>query len=192
MKIILASESPRRIEILKKLGIKFDVIASNIDESIFNHLTPKEMVKKLAFEKANSVLKINKIENITVIGADTIVCINNQILGKPKNKKEAINMLINLNGNKHSVLTGLAIIGYKNGKYFKEVIYSLSNVYFGKYCLNEIEKYVDTLEPMDKAGAYAIQGIGGFLVKKIEGDFYSIVGMPFQKLYQILKKYEIL
>ncbi len=183
MKIILASKSPRREEILKKLGIKFDIIESNINEASFNILCPKTLAKKLAFEKANSILKLHKQENITIIGADTVVFIDNKILGKPKSKKEAIDMLMLLNGKEHFVITGLAILGYKNGEYFEEITYSLAKVYFGKYLLEELEKYVKTNEPMDKAGAYAIQGIGGFLVEKIEGDFYTIMGLPFQKLY---------
>ena len=191
MQIILASKSPRRKEILKNLGIKFDIIQSDIDENRFKNLEPKQLVEKLAFEKANCVLKLHKKENITVIGSDTIVFIQNEILGKPKNKEDAINMLIKLNGKEHFVITGLAIIGYKDGKYFEEITYSLAKVYFGKYSLEEIKAYVNTKEPMDKAGAYAIQGIGSFLVEKIEGDFYTIVGLPFQKLYKIFQKYNL-
>lgn len=192
MKIILASKSPRRKEILKNLGLEFDIIQSDIDENGYNNLEPKELVKKLSFKKANHILKLHKQENITVIGSDTIVCIENKILGKPKNEQDAINMLMLLNGKQHFVITGLVILGYKNGEYFEEITYSLAKVYFARYSLAEIEKYVKTKEPMDKAGAYAIQGIGSFLVEKIEGDFYTIVGLPFQKLYKIFKKYNLL
>lgn len=191
MKLILASASPRRAELLNQLNLNFEIIPSNIDESIFSNLSPKDLVEKLAFEKANSLLK-NTEKNIAIIGSDTVVIIEDKILGKPKNEEDALNMLSLLNGKKHSVITGLCVLGYKNGEYFKEVLHSCANVYFGKYSLNELKNYINTKEPMDKAGAYAIQGKGSFLVEKIEGDFYSIVGLPIQKLYKILNKHYLL
>lgn len=191
MKIILASSSPRRAEILKQLNINFEINPSNIDENQFKCTSPEELVKRLSFEKAKFLLN-NKEKNVTIIGSDTIVVINNEILGKPKNKEDALRMLSLLNGKKHSVLTGLCVLGYKNNVYFEEILYSYANVYFGNYSLCELKKYVETKEPMDKAGAYAIQGFGSFLVEKIEGDYYSIVGLPVQKLYKILNKYDLL
>lgn len=193
-KIILASASPRRCALLNQMGINFDIIPSNIDESIFNNLKGSELVKALSIEKAKNIFnKIDKKEkNICIIGCDTIVSINNIILGKPKDKSEAINMLLMLNNNMHTVFTGLSVIGLKDNVYFEETICSSSNVYFSNFSKNELMEYVNTLEPMDKAGAYAIQGKGGFLVSKIEGDFYSIMGLPINKLYNILNKYNFL
>ena len=192
--IILASASPRRCALLNQMGINFDIIPSNIDESIFNNLKGSELVKALSIEKAKNIFnKIDKKEkNICIIGCDTIVSINNIILGKPKDKSEAINMLLMLNNNMHTVFTGLSVIGLKDNVYFEETICSSSNVYFSNFSKNELMEYVNTLEPMDKAGAYAIQGKGGFLVSKIEGDFYSIMGLPINKLYNILNKYNFL
>lgn len=193
-KIILASSSPRRCALLNQMGIKFDLIPSDIDEDNFKNLKGVDLVKTLALEKAKNIFKkIDKKENnICIIGCDTIVSINDIILGKPKDKEDAINMLLLLNGNMHTVFTGLSLIGLKDGIYFEETIYSSSNVYFSKFSKNELLEYVNTLEPMDKAGAYGIQGKGGFLVSKIDGDFYSIMGLPINKLYNMLNKYDFL
>nr|WP_317356543.1 Maf family protein [uncultured Tyzzerella sp.] len=193
-KIILASSSPRRCALLNQMGIKFDLIPSDIDEDNFKNLKGVDLVKTLALEKAKNIFKkIDKKENnICIIGCDTIVSINDIILGKPKDKEDAINMLLLLNGNMHTVFTGLSLIGLKDGIYFEETIYSSSNVYFSKFSKSELLEYVNTLEPMDKAGAYGIQGKGGFLVSKIDGDFYSIMGLPINKLYNMLNKYDFL
>lgn len=193
-KIILASSSPRRCALLNQMGIKFDLIPSDIDENNFKNLKGVDLVKTLALEKVKNIFKkIDKKENnICIIGCDTIVSINDIILGKPKDKEDAINMLLLLNGNMHTVFTGLSLIGLKDGIYFEETIYSSSNVYFSKFSKNELLEYVNTLEPMDKAGAYGIQGKGGFLVSKIDGDFYSIMGLPINKLYNMLNKYDFL
>ena len=193
-KIILASSSPRRCALLNQMGIKFDIIPSNINEDSFNNLKGSELVKTLSIEKAKNIFdKINKEEkNICIIGCDTIVSIKDKILGKPKDKDDALNMLMLLKNNMHTVFTGLSVIGFKDGVYFEETICSSSNVYFSNFSKDELIKYVNTLEPMDKAGGYAIQGKGGFLISKIEGDFYSIMGLPLNKLYNLLNKYDFL
>lgn len=193
-KIILASSSPRRCTLLNQMGIKFDLEPSNIDEDAFNHLKGSELVKTLAIEKAKNVFNKleKKEENICIIGCDTIVSFGDTILGKPKDKQDALNMLMLLNNNMHTVFTGLSIIGFENSIYFEETICSVSNVYFSKFSKDELLEYVDTLEPMDKAGAYGIQGKGGFLVSKIDGDFYSIMGLPINKLYNLLNKHNFL
>ena len=192
-KIILASSSPRRCALLNQMGIQFDIIPSDIDEDKFNHLKGSELVKTLSLEKAKNIFsKIKKENNLCVIGCDTIVSINNKILGKPKDKNEALDMLLELNNNMHTVFTGLTVIGFSNSSYFEETICSSSNVYFSDFSKNELLSYVNTLEPMDKAGAYGIQGKGCFLVSKIDGDFYSIMGLPINKLYNLLNKYSFL
>ncbi len=192
-KIILASSSPRRCALLNQMGIQFDIIPSDIDEDKFNHLKGSELVKTLSLEKAKNIFnKIKKENNVCVIGCDTIVSINDKILGKPKDKNEALDMLLELNNNMHTVFTGLTVIGFSNSSYFEETICSSSNVYFSDFSKDELLSYVNTLEPMDKAGAYGIQGKGGFLVSKIDGDFYSIMGLPINKLYNLLNKYSFL
>ncbi|WP_250277680.1 nucleoside triphosphate pyrophosphatase [[Clostridium] colinum] len=193
-KIILASSSPRRCALLNQMGVNFDIIPSDIDESSFKDLKGSELVKALSIEKAKNIFnKIEKKEkDICIIGCDTIVSINDTILGKPKDKDDAFNMLMLLNNNMHTVFTGLSLIGLKDNVYFEETICSSSNVYFSDFSKEELLKYVNTLEPMDKAGAYGIQGKGGFLVSKIEGDFYSIMGLPINKLYNMLNKYDFL
>lgn len=192
-KIILASSSPRRCALLNQIGIQFDIIPSNVDEDRFNHLKGSQLVKTLSLEKAKNIFhKLEKERNILIIGCDTIVSINDKILGKPKDKKDALNMLLELNGNMHTVFTGVSVLGFYNGCYFEETICSSSNVYFSKFSKDELLSYVNTLEPMDKAGAYGIQGKGGFLVYKIEGDFYSIMGLPLNKIYNLLNKYNFM
>lgn len=189
-KIILASSSPRRCALLNQIGIQFDIIPSNIDEDRFNHLKGSQLVKTLSLEKAKNIFdKLKKESDILIIGCDTIVSINDKILGKPKNKEDALNMLLELNGNMHTVFTGVSVLGFSNSCYFEETICSSSNVYFSKFSKDELLSYVNTLEPMDKAGAYGIQGKGSFLVYKIEGDFYSIMGLPLNKIYNLLNKY---
>lgn len=193
-KVILASSSPRRCALLNQMGIDFDIIPSHIDEDIFCHLKGDNLVKALSKEKAFKVFNNVKqhTNNVCVIGCDTIVSINDKILGKPKDKQDALNMLLDLNNNMHTVFTGLSLIGLKDGTYFEDTICSLSNVYFSNFSRDELLAYVNTLEPMDKAGAYGIQGKGGFLVSKIEEDFYSIMGLPINNLYNMLKKYDFL
>lgn len=193
-KIVLASSSPRRCELLSKLGITFDTIPSSIDESIFKNLDIIDLVKILSKEKAiDAFNKLNnKSNNICIIGCDTVVYIDDKILGKPINKEDALNMLMLLNNKKHTVFTGLTILGLKDNNFFEETIYSSSNVYFSKFTKDELISYVNTLDPMDKSGAYGIQDKGSFLVSKIEGDFYSIIGLPINRLYYLLKKYDFL
>lgn len=193
-KLVLASSSPRRCALLNQMGLQFDIKPSDIDENIHKDLKASELVCILSFEKAKSVLDAHysSLKNICVIGVDTIVSLDDKILTKPKDKEDALNMLLDLNGNKHTVYTGLTVLGYSDGTYFEETILSSSDVYFSNFSKEELKLYVDTLEPMDKAGSYGIQGKGGFLVSKIEGDFYAIMGLPINKLYNLLRKYKFL
>lgn len=195
MKIILASGSPRRKELLGKLIAKFDIITSNFDEDTIKtqEKNPEELVKKLSLYKANDVLnKLETQKNFVIIAADTIVCINNEILGKPTDKNDAKQMLKKLSNNSHYVLTGMTVIINKNGIIKKETVCSKSTIYFKKLTENEIIEYVNTGEPLDKAGSYAIQGIGNKFIKKYDGNFDSIVGLNTNSLKDILEKYEVL
>lgn len=183
MNIILASGSPRRKEILENTNLKFSVITSDIDERIFENEEPIQLVLRLAFEKCMSVAQNNPSD--LVIGADTIVVLDNEILGKPKNEEEAFNTLSKLSNREHQVITGMSIVNLENEK--KLVDYAISNVKFKKLTDQDIKDYISTKECLDKAGSYGIQGYGALLVEKIKGDYFNIVGLPISKLSDILK-----
>jgi len=178
--LILASASPRRIKLLKDTGLEFKVIPSNIDETIERGWTPEETVRRLASQKAMAVAMDHPDD--TVIGADTIVVLGNEILGKPSDKEDAIRMLKNLSGRTHVVHTGVAIV--KNGN--ADVFNTRADVTMRVLTELEIRKYVESGEPMDKAGAYAIQGEGASLVEGYDGDFFTIVGLPLKTLLKHL------
>ena len=180
--IILASESPRRKEILEKAGLKFKVVKSDFEEYVNPKLTPHELVRKLSLEKAKAVYK-NYKESI-IISADTIVVCDGNILGKPKDEKDAQKMLFFLSGKVHFVITGFTIID-------GEKIITMSEktkVHMRKISLKEINAYIKTKEPFDKAGGYAIQEKGSMFIEKVEGDFLNAVGLPIENLTRELKK----
>ena len=183
MNIILASGSPRRKEILENTNLQFSVITSDIDERIFENEEPIQLVLRLAFEKCMSVAQNNPSD--LVIGADTIVVLDNEILGKPKDEEEAFNMLSKLSNREHQVITGMSIVNLENEK--KIVDYAISNVKFKKLTDQDIKDYISTKECLDKAGSYGIQGYGALLVEEIKGDYFNIVGLPISKLSDILK-----
>ena len=183
MKIILASKSPRRKELMELLKVPFEIIVSDIDETIdYDNDLIKE-IEKLSFRKADAVYQSNK--DALVIGSDTIVKIDNIALGKPASLEEAKEMLRELSGRTHEVVTGVSII--KDDK--AETFSSVSEVTFYPLSEEEIDEYVLTNEPMDKAGSYAIQGDAAKFIRSIEGDYYTIVGLPVAELYHRLKKY---
>ena len=181
--IILASKSPRRKELLKKINKPFTCISADIDETLDLSSGLEKAVINLAFRKANYVLE--RYENSLVIGADTIVTIDNSVLGKPRDERDAFNILKQLSGKTHKVMTGVCIITDNRMDSFCDV----SEVTFFPYSDQEIYEYISTGEPMDKAGAYGIQGQGALLVKHINGDFYSIMGLPIAKINKILSEY---
>lgn len=181
--LILASASPRRKELLNMLQLSFQIASSDVDETYDAALSPEKIVQELALRKAKSVAKQH--ENATVIGADTIVVYENNILGKPKNAQEAVDMLTKLSGNTHAVYTGVAIVQASKTSLF----YEKTDVTFWKLTEEEIDTYVQTGEPFDKAGAYGIQQLGATLVKKIHGDYYTVVGLPIAKTIRELKKF---
>lgn len=183
MNIILASKSPRRREILENTKVRFSIKESQIDEIIKANESPKETVMRLAYEKALDVANNNK-ESL-VIGADTIVVIDDQILGKPKNEEEAYNMIKLLSGKTHYVITGFALINLSLNK--KVIDCEVSQVTFKELSDECIKDYINTKESLDKAGAYGIQGYGGLLVKNIQGDYFNIVGLPISKISDCLK-----
>lgn len=184
MDIILASGSPRRKEILSNTGLNFKVITSDIDEKILENEEPIQLVSRLAFEKCMDVALSHKED--LVIGADTIVVLDNKILGKPKNEEEAFEMLSSLSNREHQVITGISVISIDSNK--KIIDYVVSNVKFKDLTNQDIKDYISTNEYKDKAGAYGIQGYGALLVKEIRGDYFNIVGLPISKLGDILKQ----
>ena len=180
--LILASSSPRRKELLENLQIPFEVLSSNVDESYNPELTPEEIVKELALRKAKNVAE--KRPSDYVIGSDTVVVSDGKVLGKPENQEHAVQMLKSLSGRTHSVYTGVSIFTPNEHIEF----YEKTDVMFWELTDDEINGYVATGEPFDKAGAYGIQGFGSMLVKKINGDYFSVVGLPLSKTVRALKK----
>ena len=181
-KIILASKSPRRRDLLEQLGLNIKIVPSQTDETLVSMQNPEKYVKKLSFLKANNTALFYPDD--WVIGADTIVVVSDQILGKPRSKIDAIAMLNKLNNCEHSVFTGFSIVNQK-----KKIIITQSietKVFFKCLSREEIKWYVSTGEPFDKAGSYAIQGIGTFLVKRISGSYSNVVGLPVCEVIEIL------
>jgi len=174
-RLILASASPRRKELLKSIRIPFIVAPAEIDEMVQDGEEPKAHVQRLAYEKAFEISR--KYQDSWVLGADTIVVIDGRILGKPGDETEAMKMLSILSGRSHIVFTGYAII---NSSYpgMKIVAYARSEVIIRTLSKTEIQGYVLTGEPMDKAGAYAIQGVGAAIVEKVYGSYTNVVGLP--------------
>ncbi len=186
-KIILASTSERRQTLLKQIGIKFEVIESNINEDVCLNCSPCENVKTLAYRKAKKISDtIN--QPAVIIGADTMVFFNDELLGKPKNESEAIKTLKKLQNNKHTVYTGVGVIvKHENGYNQEYTLFDSTDVYMRKLNDKEILEYINTKEYIDKAGSYGIQGKGIVLIEKINGDYNTVVGLPLTKLYILLK-----
>lgn len=184
MKIILASASPRRIELLKQFKIEFETIPSHIDETVRLDESPSQIVMGLAYEKALEVAK--QYPDTLIIASDTIVY-HEKVLGKPNSYEEAKMMLTHLSGCAHSVYTGIALVHLESAR--KIVDYERTEVTFRNLSQNEILSYLETGEHFDKAGAYGIQGYGALLVNHIVGDYYNVMGLPLSKLNTMLTKY---
>lgn len=183
MALILASASPRRSEIMKLAGYDFTVMPTDADENIPDILNARQAAEHLSRLKSEAALK-NADDGDTVISADTIVTIDEAIIGKPKDKDEAFRMLKTLSGKTHTVYTGVTVANLNSSETFSEK----TDVTFYKLSDDEIYAYIDTGEPFDKAGAYGIQGYGSVLVKKIHGDYFNVMGLPIAKLSRVLKK----
>lgn len=180
-RIILASKSPRRYELMKMLNINFAVIVSDSEEIFNNKLAIKDAVIEVANQKALKVFQDN--QDAIVIGVDSIVYQNQKILNKPKNYAEAFTMIKSYSNNKHQVISGVSIISKAKTIKFS----SLCTVYFDEISDSEIKNYLKSDEYKDKAGAYAIQGLMAKFIKKIKGDYYSVVGFPINQIYFALK-----
>jgi septum formation protein len=184
--LILASASPRRISLLKELNLTFDILPLDVDEVYPPHLSDHEVARFLAELKANSFPTKKLTDKTILITADTIVCLNNEVLGKPEDREHAIEMLRTLSGKMHKVITGVCLRSQN-----KQVIFSNeTDVYFCNLSDDEIIYYVDQFKPFDKAGAYGIQEWIGYIgIEKIEGSYFNVMGLPVQELYSELGKF---
>jgi len=183
-RLILASKSPRRYDLLKQMGLNFEVIPSNVEEDFIPTESPREHVVRLAEAKALDVG--NRFPDDWVIGADTIVYVDGIILGKPKNREEALEMLRLISGKEHRVLTGISVYHHKKGKGECEAVETAVRV--KALSPAEMEWYIETGEPFDKAGGYGIQGIGSFMIESINGSYTNVVGLPLCELMQMLSR----
>jgi septum formation protein len=186
-KLILASASPRRKELLQKIGLKFEVDASNCAEEIDPAALPEELVRRISIDKAKAVAP--RHQNAVIIAADTIGVIGKKVLGKPHTAAEARKMLAQISGKAHLVITGLTVLDTATDKTITKTV--TTKVYIKKLTRAEIDAYVATGEPLDKAGAYGIQGLGAVIVEKIEGDYFNVVGLPLFTLTEVLKEFGI-
>ena len=185
---ILASKSPRRKKLLEQIGIKFEIMESDVDEKEHPlNISPKEYAEQLAYKKAVDIAnKINK--QAIVLGADTIVVLNNEILNKPEDRQEAFSILQKLSGNTHTVITGIALVESWTAR--KLITSQSTEVKFRDLTAEEISAYIETGSPMDKAGAYGIQDdFGAVFISHINGCYYNIVGLPLELLYRKLKEF---
>lgn len=184
-KLILASGSPRRAEILTAVGWEFEKHIADIDETEFTNEKPEDYVQRLAREKAEAVA--GNYENALVLGADTTVVIENKIIGKPKDFADARRMLRMLSGNRHEVLTGVALVKTAKGNRETKVDLQMTRVKFAELSDAEIEFLVEEGNPLDKAGAYAVQAQAALFIEKIEGDYWNVVGLPVNLVFNLLK-----
>ncbi len=199
MRIILASKSPRRKELLSRIGIEHECIVSEAEEKT-TESSPDKVVAELSRQKAENIFEIIRAGErdnspMVIIGADTVVACDSNIMGKPKDKQDAGRMLKLLEGRNHSVWTGVTLLfvnidkngNYSENKVISETFACETKVYMYHVSDNEIEEYIKTEEPLDKAGAYGIQGIAAKFIEKIEGDYNNVVGLPVSALYQRIK-----
>ena len=186
-RIILASASPRRKELLEIIGLRFEVEPSDYAEDMRSGLRPDELARAISLGKAKAVATRHK--NAIVIAADTFIVFRGKIMGKPGTEAEARKMLKSLRGKPHSVITGFTILDTDNDKVFTKSVETV--VYIKNLASEEIEAYVKSGEPLDKAGAYAIQGSGSVIVERIEGDYFNVIGLPLCALAEGLKEFGI-
>lgn len=192
MEIILASKSPRRKELLSLITKDFQVIVSSADEIVDKTLTPEEQVKAISLQKADNVMNeiLPKQEDFILIASDTIVVSqDNEILGKPKDEEDAKRMLRKISGDIHEVMTGLAIFIQKDGVLKQHISVDIAEVHVNVLSEEEIQKWLDTGNAWDKAGAYAIQQEFGIHIDKINGSYATVMGLPIHKVYEVIKDY---
>ncbi|MCR5719792.1 MAG: Maf family protein [Lachnospiraceae bacterium] len=186
-KIILASASPRRRELLKTIGLDFEIKVSDVEEKC-DEIHPAKVVEALSFIKGKAVWDSLQDKNLSVVlSADTVVSLEGKILGKPSDEKRAFEMLKSLSGKSHEVYTGVTLICKEGKEVITRTFHEATKVFFYEMSDEEILDYIATKEPMDKAGAYGIQGLGSRFVQRIEGDYNTVVGLPAARVYRELK-----
>lgn len=193
MQVILASKSPRRKEILQTLGISFTIVTADTDESS-DQTDPALLVEQLSLQKAQDVLHVLEkkgelLPNTLIIASDTVVALNGEILGKPKDREDARRMINGLQNTAHHVLSGIAFCYYDaQGNQKQAVSHASTAVHFGPMSKDDVRLYLDSGEPYDKAGAYAIQGLAGRWITGIEGDYFNVVGLPVNVMCELAKQ----
>ncbi len=185
-KIYLVSTSPRRKELLNQIGLKFEIVASDYEEDMTLDMAPVELAQYLSRGKAEAAL--GNVEEGIVIAADTFITFDNRVLGKPKNNDDAKHILQNIGGRVVEVITGFTVLDVKTKKQVSKAV--VTKVFIKKLSEEEIDNYIKTGEPMDKAGAFGIQGVGALIIEKIEGDYNNIVGLPLFALSEVLKEFD--
>ena len=188
MRIILASSSPRRQELMKEMNVEFEVVVKPVDERFIGNDNIYEQSMEISKRKAKAVFD-GIDDDVIVIGSDTIVLQDGVIYGKPKDYNDAVNMLNIFSDHKHEVISSLCVLVRKDGQIYEDITYDKCDVYVDKMTIDEINEWINSNDVYSKAGAYAIQEGFGKYIKKIDGDYFSIVGFPIHKLYNILKKY---
>ena len=190
-KIILASASPRRRELMEQAGYEFEIQVSHKEETYISE-TPAEIVKELALLKAKDIAEQNVQQDLIVIGADTVVAYEGKILGKPKSREDAFEMIQGFQGDKHQVYTGVAILHYGQDGQEDVINHAVkTDVYVNTMTEEEIWRYIDSDNVMDKAGSYGIQSGFAIHIEKIEGDYFNVVGLPISYIYEELRKLNI-
>lgn len=191
MRVILASQSPRRRELMNLIGIEYEILVSDIEEKWDDDLSIEENSKEIAYQKAKDVYNNTQGDRL-IISGDTIVVKDDEVFGKPKSREDAVRMLRKLQGGRHTVYTSLTVIKENRGEYseYKEIY--PNDIYVKKMDDYEISKYIDSYNVSDKAGAYAIQSPFAIYIEKIEGDYSSIVGLPISRVYDFLKENDLL
>ncbi|MCZ8519092.1 MULTISPECIES: Maf family protein [Paenibacillus] len=186
--LILASSSPRRQELIGSLGLPYAIRVSDVDETTEPGLTPAQIVEELSARKAGAVCERCKAEEASgiVIGSDTIVVLDGQVLGKPQDEEDAFRMLSALQGRRHQVYTGVACFDLDSGE--RHVSHRVTEVFMKVLKESQIRRYIATGEPMDKAGSYGIQGLGATMIDRIEGDYFNVVGLPLSLLSSLLER----
>lgn len=185
---MLASASPRRRELLEQIGISFEVIPTTKDEIITQSI-PEKIVESLSYDKAHEIAKSYTNDNqdtIVIIGADTVVAFQGEVMGKPQDEADAVRILLKLQGNTHQVYTGVTLIVLQNNSEHTVTFHERTDVYMYPVTTDQIKAYVATKEPMDKAGAYGIQGKFAVYIKKIDGEYNNVVGLPVARMMQEL------
>ncbi len=185
--IVLASASPRRKALMEQIGLPFTVNAADNEETVRQGVEPHRLVRRISREKARSVAP--KYADALIIAADTIGVIDGQIIGKPHSVKEAREMLSLLSGKAHRVISGITVMDTATSKVMSRSVET--TVYMKKLTIREIDNYVKSGEPLDKAGAYAIQGLGAVIIDRIEGDYFNVMGLPLATLSEMLKKFGV-